>query len=65
MDAGAECEMPVRSSLEIEFLGMLVRLRIQVGGCRHGHDLVTLLQPNAANLDVLPPKRGLVIAQIC
>jgi len=24
MDAGAECEMPVRSSLEIEFLGMLV-----------------------------------------
>jgi hypothetical protein len=54
MNAGAEGEMPVRSSLKIEFLGMLVRLRIQVGGCQHGHDLVALLQPNAAKLDVLP-----------
>jgi hypothetical protein len=30
MNAGAEGEMPVRSSLKIEFLGMLVRLRIRL-----------------------------------
>src|ERR1700730_5186399 len=42
MNSGAEGDMPVRFSLEIEFLRMCICLRIQVCGRQHGHDLLTL-----------------------
>ena len=52
-------DVPVRPALEIEPLGMLVRLRVHVGRRQHGHDPVALLQPDAAKLDVLSHKARL------
>src|SRR6516162_1679909 len=42
MNPGAEGNMAVRLSLEIELLWICVRLWIQVRGCQHRHDLLTL-----------------------
>ena len=42
MNSGAEGNMAVRLSLEIELLRICVGLRIQVCGCQHRHDLLTL-----------------------
>src|SRR5262245_33040405 len=53
MNPGAEGDMPVRLAFEIEPLGMLVCPRIEVGRRQHGHNLLTLLQPDTAKLDVL------------
>src|SRR6266511_3145611 len=58
MNSGAEGDVPVRLSLEIEFLRMHVRSRIQVGGRQHGNDLLTLLQPDTVELDVFPHEAG-------
>src|SRR6516162_4079173 len=54
VNSGAESDMPVRFSLEVEFLRICICLRVQVCGRQHGHDLLTLLQPNTAKLDILP-----------
>src|SRR4029077_1058406 len=53
MNPSPKGDVPVRSSLEVEPLGMLVRLDIHIGRRHHGHDPVTLLQPNPAKLHVL------------
>src|SRR5262245_61061043 len=52
MDAGAEGHMPIRLALEIELLRMRIGLRIEVCGHQHGNDLLALLQPDAAQLEV-------------
>jgi hypothetical protein len=52
MDAGPEGDVPVRSSLKVESFGMLVCLRVHVGRRHHGHDSVTVLQPNSPKLHV-------------
>ena len=54
MDSGAEGDMPVRLSLQIEPFRMRIGLRVHVGGCQHDHDLVALSQGNAAEFDILP-----------
>jgi hypothetical protein len=46
--------VPVGSSLKVDSLGMLVRLRVYIGGRQHCHNLVALLQANAPKLNVLP-----------
>ena len=59
MNARAEGEMSVGVSLEIKRFRFLVRLRVHVGGCDHCHDLVSLLQPDAAELYVFAHKARL------
>jgi hypothetical protein len=54
VNSGAESDMPVRFSLEVEFLRISICLRVQVCGRQHGHDLLTPLQPDTAKLDILP-----------
>src|SRR5262249_12441385 len=53
VNSGAEGDMPVRLSPEIEFLGMDICLRIEVRGRKHWHDPVALLERDPAKLDVL------------
>src|SRR5262249_56745194 len=53
MNSGAEGKMPVRPPGKVEFLGIFICLRIEVGGDQHGHDVRTLLQSDAAKPDVL------------
>jgi len=53
MNPSAEGDVPVRPSLEIELVWMIVRLRIEVCGGQHGHYLGTALQPNTAKFHVL------------
>ena len=48
MDAGAEADMPIRLSLQIEPFRMKIRLRVR----QHHHDLVAASQPGAAEFDV-------------
>src|SRR6516162_3184124 len=52
VNSGAESDMPVRFSLEVEFLRIC--MRVQVCGRQHGHDLLTLLQLDTAKPDILP-----------
>ena len=53
MNPGPEGDVSVRSPLKIELFGMLVCLRVHIGGRHHGHDPVALLQPDAAKLRIL------------
>src|SRR5215813_15479915 len=53
MNPGTEGDVPVRSPREIERLGLLIRLRVEVRGRQHGHDLVVFAQPYTAELNVL------------
>src|SRR6516164_6120213 len=53
VNPGTEADMSVRPPLQIEFLGIGVCLRIQICGREHGHDLLTLLQPDTTKLGVL------------
>src|SRR5262245_14891508 len=52
MNAGAKGDMPVRSALEIKLLRIRVGVRIEVCCHQHGNDLITLLQPDTAELEV-------------
>ena len=52
MNAGAEGDMPVRPALEVKLLRMRIGLRIEVRGHQHGNDLLALLQPDTAELEV-------------
>src|SRR5215469_16772486 len=54
MDPCPEGNMAVGPSLKIELFGEHVCCRIQVGGYQHGHDLVAALEPDTAQLHVLP-----------
>jgi hypothetical protein len=53
MNPGAEGDVPVRPSLELELFRMVVRLRIEIPRDQHGHDFFTPHQPDAAKLHVL------------
>ena len=53
MNPGAEGDMPVRPSLEIEVLRLFVGLRIEVSGDQHRYDFFAPLQPDAAKLHIL------------
>jgi hypothetical protein len=52
MNSGAEGEMPVRLSRKVELFRAWICLRIEVCRRQHGHDLVALLQSDAAKFDV-------------
>ena len=53
MNARPEREMPVRPPLEIEALGTLVSVRIQIGGDDHRHNPIAFLQFHAIEIDIL------------
>ena len=53
VDSGSEGEMPVGPPLEIEPLRMLVRGRIHIRRRQHRHDLLALLDPDAAEFHVV------------
>src|SRR5262249_25159373 len=59
MNAGAEGDMPVRPALEINLLRMRIGLRIEVRGHQHGNDLLALLQPDTADLELPVAVAGL------
>src|SRR5258708_39922935 len=52
MDPGAEGDVPVWLSWQIEPLGVRISLRIHIGGRQHGHDPVTLAQTDTAQFDI-------------
>src|SRR5262249_1501188 len=52
MNAGAKGDMPVRAALEIKLLRMPIGMRIEVCCHEHGNDLLALLQPDTAELEV-------------
>src|SRR5262249_31110603 len=52
MNTGAEGDVPVRPALEIKLLRMRIGLRIEVRGHQHGNDLLALLQPDTAELEL-------------
>src|SRR6185369_14029412 len=59
VDAGSERKVMVGSALDIEALGILVRLWVHVGGHQHGHDSFALLKPHAVELHIAPHDAGL------
>ena len=58
MNAGAEGDMPVGPALEIKLLRMRIGLRIEVCGHQHGNDLLALLQPDTAELEIPADRFG-------
>src|SRR5215510_14054926 len=52
MNAGAKRNVPVRLAIEIELFGMRIGGRIHIGSREHGHDPLTLLDCDAAQIDV-------------
>lgn len=54
MDAGAEGDVPVRLSLQIEPFRMGICLRVHVGGSQIDHDLLAPSQSDTSELDIPP-----------